>query len=100
MNWLSCALTDSSPNAVNSFSPHDAIGDPTLADAVLDRVFESTPNDLVVPEPGVFGENGNGAFPIATSHVLQVPAAQGVIHTTLFGYPPVGARLLDWLTPL
>jgi hypothetical protein len=71
----------------------------TLADAVLDRVFENTPNDLVVPEPGVFGENGNGAFPIAASHVLQVPAAQGVIHTTLFGHPPVGARLLDWLTP-
>lgn len=71
----------------------------TLADAVLDRVFQDAPNDLVVAETGVFGANGNAAFPIPASRVLQVPADQGVIHTTLFGYPPTGARLLDWLTP-
>jgi hypothetical protein len=70
----------------------------TLADAVLDRVFQDVRNDLVVPEPGVFGENGNAAFPIPTSRVMQVPADQGVIHTTLFGYAPTSARLLEWLT--
>ena len=78
--------------------PKALITGSTLADAVS-RVFQDSPNDLVVPESGVFGENGNAAFPIPASRVLQVSADQGVIHTTLFGHPPTGARLLEWLTP-
>jgi hypothetical protein len=70
----------------------------TVADAVLDRVFEQVPNDLVVPEPGVFAVSGCPAFPIPDARRLPVPASAGVIHTTLFGYPPTGERLLDWLT--
>lgn len=69
----------------------------TIADAVLDRVFGETPNDLVVPEPGVFAVEGCGAFPIPAQQLLRVPADAGVIHTTLFGHPPVSARLLQWL---
>ncbi|HEY9145228.1 MAG TPA: hypothetical protein VIN36_00940 [Thiobacillus sp.] len=69
----------------------------TVADAVMDRVFEQVPNDLVVPEPGVYGGNGNAAFPIAETRRLLVPVDAGIIHTTLFSYPPAMDRLQDWL---
>jgi hypothetical protein len=67
----------------------------TVANAVLDRVFEGTPNDLVVPEPGVFEAK---AFLVPVANRLQVPSQAGVIHTTLFGYPVASIRLLDWLS--
>jgi pimeloyl-ACP methyl ester carboxylesterase len=69
----------------------------TVADAVMDRVFKQVPNDLVVPEPGVYGGNGNAAFPIADTRRLLVPVNAGIIHTTLFSYPPGMDRLQDWL---
>lgn len=69
----------------------------SVADAVMDRVFKRMPNDLVVPEPGVYGENGSSAFPIAETRRLQVPVDAGVIHTTLFDYPQTNAKLLEWL---
>lgn len=68
-----------------------------VADRVMDLVFEDRPNDLVVPEAGVWSANGHAGFPIAPAHVLRVPAEAGVIHTTVFGHAPVGAALLDWL---
>lgn len=68
-----------------------------LADAVLDRVFDQTPNDLVVPEPGVYGANGSEAFPILDAHVLKLPSNAGVMHTTVFGYAPVTEKLTEWL---
>jgi pimeloyl-ACP methyl ester carboxylesterase len=70
----------------------------TVTDAVMDRVFKQVPNDLVVPEPGVYGENGNAAFPIAdTGRLLLAPVGAGIIHTTLFSYPPGLDRLQAWL---
>jgi len=68
-----------------------------VADAVMDRVFSDVPNDLVVPEPGVHGDNGNPAFPIPPARRLLVPLEAGIIHTTLFSHPPAQARLRDWL---
>jgi len=68
-----------------------------VTDAVMDRVFETVPNDLVVPEPGVYGSNGNSAFPIDESRCLRVPVEAGIIHTTLFTYPPAMDRLRSWL---
>jgi hypothetical protein len=68
-----------------------------LADHVLDTVFEDAPNDLVVPEHGVWAANGSRAFPIGESALLRVPASAGVIHTTVFGHAPVGESLLAWL---
>jgi hypothetical protein len=67
------------------------------ANAVLDRVFGDTANDLVVPEPGVYQVEGSSAFPIPPGRLERVPASQGVDHTTLFAHPPVGERLLGWL---
>lgn len=69
----------------------------SVKDAVMDRIFEQVPNDLVVPEPGVYGANGSPAFPIADTRYLQVPVDAGVIHTTLFAYPPAIDKLRDWL---
>lgn len=68
-----------------------------LADHVLDTVFENAPNDLVVPEAGVWAANGSRGFPVEGRALLRVPASAGVIHTTVFGHPPVGESLLAWL---
>ncbi len=68
-----------------------------VTDAVMDRVFQQVPNDLVVPEPGVYGANGNPAFPIEATRCMQVPGDAGIIHTTLFSHPQVMDRLQDWL---
>lgn len=69
----------------------------SVSDAVMDRVFKQVPNDLVVPEPGVYGANGSAGFPIADARCLRVPGDAGVSHTTLFGYPPAQRRLEGWL---
>jgi hypothetical protein len=71
----------------------------TLADAIVDRVFDHTQNDLVVPEPGVYEDNGCKTFPIADpARKLLLPASTGTLHTTLFGSPVVQSKLLEWLT--
>ena len=70
----------------------------SLADNVLDRIFENAGNDLVVPESGVYSANGSGAFPIPESRVLRVPPAAGVLHTTFFGHAPACAKIAEWLT--
>jgi hypothetical protein len=71
----------------------------TLADAVVDRVFDHTQNDLVVPEPGVYQDNGCKTFPIADpTRTLLLPASSGILHTTMFGSPVVQSKLLEWLT--
>ncbi len=69
----------------------------SVTDAVMDRVFEQVPNDLVVPEPGVYGSNGSPAFPVVNTRCLQIPVDAGVTHTTLFTYPPAMDKLRDWL---
>ena len=69
-----------------------------VADTVIDRVFQQVANDLVVPEPGVYSRNGSGAFPIPRDRLLRLPAAEGVMHTAMFGHPQTGVRLAEWLT--
>lgn len=68
-----------------------------LGDAALDVVFGDQPNDLVVPELGVWSANGCGAFPIAAPALLQVKADAGVLHTNIFAHPPVAEALAGWL---
>jgi hypothetical protein len=67
------------------------------ANSLVDRVFENTQNDLVVPENGVYDKNGNDGFPIATGRCLRIPGSAGVMHTTMFGYPDVVQKLNAWL---
>ncbi len=69
----------------------------TVANAVLDRVFQDVANDLVVPEPGVFGVDDCPTFPIHDDRLLRIPGSEGVIHTTLFGYEKTGSKMLEWL---
>lgn len=84
-----------------NFEPHGgalaALIGQHLANGVLDVIFQGAANDLVVPEEGVWSQNGNSAFPLTGNALLQVPAAAGVIHTTVFGHAPVGQALLNWL---
>lgn len=70
----------------------------TVKDAVADRVFQDVANDLVVPEPGVWDDNGSAGFPIPAERTLRLPPGAGVVHTTLFGHPGTGERLTRWLT--
>jgi hypothetical protein len=70
----------------------------SVKDAVVDRVFQQVANDLVVPEPGVYGKNGCGAFPIPRNRLLRLAATEGVVHTTMFSHPSTGAHLTQWLT--
>jgi pimeloyl-ACP methyl ester carboxylesterase len=70
----------------------------SIKNAVMDRVFEQTANDLVVPEAGVYSKNGSNAFPIPEQHLLRLPAAAGVMHTTMFGHPATSERLTQWLS--
>jgi hypothetical protein len=62
----------------------------------MDMVFANAANDLVVPETGVYDSNGNGAFPIPEMRLYRVPNTAGIIHTTVFAYPAVSSKLLEW----
>lgn len=66
-------------------------------DAVVDRIFRNVANDLVVPEPGVYADNGASGFPIAGDRLLRLPPDRGAMHTSLFAQDDVVRRLLGWL---
>lgn len=68
-------------------------------DAVVDRVFQNVPNDLVVPEPGVYAANGASGFPIQGSRLFRLDPKRGAMHTSLFAQPDVIDHLLAWLDP-
>ncbi len=69
----------------------------TAADSVMDMVFEDAANDLVVPELGVYGKNESELFPLPKSHLLQIPADKGVVHTQMFAHRDISAKLSTWL---
>ena len=68
-----------------------------LGDAAMDRIFQQSENDLVVPTAGVY-EAGGPCFPIATADLLSIPSSAGVIHTSYFGHKDVQTRIRQWLT--
>jgi len=70
-----------------------------LGDLAADDVFGQAPNDLVVPEDGVFAQNGAAGFPIVPAQVFRFAPADGVIHTEFFAEPRTADRLLAWLGP-
>ena len=68
------------------------------ADGVIDMVFKEAANDWVVPEEGVYSViANNNAFPIQLSQLYLIPPSEGVMHTTMFGHPPVSQLLDKWL---
>ena len=69
----------------------------TAVDLVMDRVFGSDPNDLVVPTTGVFEAEGAAGFPIPEGRIQRFGAAAGVTHTTYFSAPETVRALENWL---
>jgi hypothetical protein len=67
----------------------------SLADSVLDRVFENGGrqilNDLVVPTEGVFAANSHPSFPI--ENPLVYSPGEALWHTELFGQDRTVARI-------
>ena len=99
---ITAAVADKAYAIAADYEPTDAglqalvMG--TVADAVIDRIFQDAPNDLVVPQLGVFEKNGGSAFPIPPTQVLTIDKSAGVIHTTLFSHKPACDKILEWLT--
>lgn len=67
-----------------------------VGDAVIDMVFDEAPNDLVVPEAGVFTVPGS-AFNVPTERRLAIAPDAGVMHTTMFSHPPVYNAVMAFL---
>ena len=81
------------------FSPSGpllALATKTVANVVMDRVFDGAPNDLVVPTAGAY--EGSAALDIPTHRRLVLPTSRGVNHSTFFGQPDVAAAIHAWLT--
>ncbi|HYE71123.1 MAG TPA: CHAT domain-containing protein [Aquabacterium sp.] len=71
-----------------------------LGDPVMDRIFTKAgvraPNDLIVPQQGVFAANGHPKFPIANPLVYE--AADGVWHSAFFAQGRTLAHLATHMT--
>ncbi|MEP7764213.1 hypothetical protein [Sanguibacter sp. 25GB23B1] len=68
-----------------------------VANAVIDRVFGGTANDLVVPTLGVSQGSTAPAPLVAGNRAFTFPDSAGVLHTSFFGAPETTAQLLSWL---
>jgi hypothetical protein len=65
---------------------------------LLDTIFESAGNDLVVPEAGVHAGNGSSLFPLEPARLLTIASDAGVSHVTFFSYPATNQTMAQWLT--
>ena len=64
-------------------------------DEGTDIVFEDVHNDLVVPTVGAYDLPSTPGFPVPDP--LVFPAEAGVDHSSYFGRPELGPKLLEWL---
>jgi len=64
---------------------------------VVDRVFASAANDLVVPTVGVYEGGTDPAFPIDPARRLLLPPERGVDHSGYFHQPDVTSAVARWL---
>lgn len=71
------------------------LGLATFRDRTMDWVFDKAANDLVVPEAGVYGENGSGLFPIENRHLFV--AADAIPHTRFFANEVARQKISEWL---
>lgn len=65
----------------------------TIKDGVVDRIFESVENDLVVPTSGV---SVNTAFSLPAARITAFGAEAGVHHTNFFSQAKI-AQIADYL---
>jgi len=66
-------------------------------DRVVDFVFERLGNDLIVPEAGVYSENGGAGFPVGG--FVSFSSAKSVDHSSYWTSPEVHAKFDEWLVP-
>jgi pimeloyl-ACP methyl ester carboxylesterase len=69
-----------------------------VEDALMDKIFGKTANDLVVPTEGVFAPNGSQSFPIEPVSRLEMSSSSGVVHTTYFLSPDARKKMKEWLS--
>lgn len=62
---------------------------------MVDRVFDTQPNDLIVPTLGMSA--WAGAPQVPAEHYLSFPATKGVMHTQYFQQSETRQKLIDWL---
>lgn len=67
-----------------------------LENTVVDRVFGTTANDLVVPTAGVY--EGDDSMAVPEHRRLVLPRERGVYHGSFFGQPDVAKQIAGWLT--
>ncbi|MFT4216085.1 MAG: hypothetical protein QM619_02730 [Micropruina sp.] len=67
-----------------------------VQNVVVDRVFGSAANDLVVPTAGVY--EGDDAMRVRDDRRLVLPKARGVYHGSFFGQRDVATQVASWLT--
>ncbi|MFT3860456.1 esterase/lipase family protein [Micropruina sp.] len=67
-----------------------------LENTVVDRVFGTVANDLVVPTAGVY--EGDDAMVVPENRRLVLPRERGVYHGSFFGQPDVARQIAGWLT--
>ena len=67
-----------------------------VQNVVVDRVFGTAANDLVVPTEGVY--EGEDAMVIPENRRLVLPRERGVYHASFFGQPDVAKQIAGWLT--
>lgn len=66
-----------------------------FADVIIDRVFEKSENDIVVPRDGVFHANGHPSFPITRNLVFA--ANDHVWHSGFFAEPRALTHIKEFL---
>ncbi len=82
----------------SDFEPGD--GTPRVlffADKVIDKVFSSAGNDLVVPTDGVYRFGSGSLIPSGRLHVFG-PRVPEPVHTRFFSRDETRHAILDWLT--
>jgi len=67
-----------------------------VENVVVDRVFGSVANDLVVPTSGVY-ESGDSVL-VREDRRLVLPRERGIYHGSFFGQPDVAKQIAAWLT--
>ena len=69
-----------------------------VTDAVVDRVFDTAANDIVVPTGGVSSVPGRPGFPVSAQRQLHFDKTREVWHCSYFSRPETATMLSSWCT--
>lgn len=65
-------------------------------DSVVERIFDTQPNDLIVLTLGMSA--WGGALQVPAERYLSFPATKGVMHTQYFQQAESRQKLIEWLS--